>query len=99
MLDQMSGGRLEIGIGRGVSPIESRFFGLTSIDESRARYREALDVFFEACANDTLKLRGEDIQLQIKPLQKPYPPLWFPSSNREGIEFTARHGYHTAFLG
>ena len=35
----------------------------------------------------------------MKPLQKPYPPLWFPSSNRESIEFTARHGYHTAFLG
>jgi len=32
-------------------------------------------------------------------VQKPWPPLWFPSSNRESIEFTARHGYHTAFLG
>ena len=40
-----------------------------------------------------------DAELHVKPLQKPYPPLWFPSSNRESIEFTARHGYHTAFLG
>jgi alkanesulfonate monooxygenase SsuD/methylene tetrahydromethanopterin reductase-like flavin-dependent oxidoreductase (luciferase family) len=32
-------------------------------------------------------------------VQKPWPPLWFPSSNRDSIEFTARHGYHTAFLG
>jgi alkanesulfonate monooxygenase SsuD/methylene tetrahydromethanopterin reductase-like flavin-dependent oxidoreductase (luciferase family) len=32
-------------------------------------------------------------------VQRPYPPLWFPSSNRESIYFTARHGYHTAFLG
>ena len=45
------------------------------------------------------RYRGEEVELYIKPLQKPYPPLWFPSSNRESIEFTARHGYHTAFLG
>src|SRR2546426_2723323 len=31
-------------------------------------------------------------------VQKPYPPLWFPSSNRDSIEFTAKHGYHTALL-
>ena len=42
MLDQMSHGRLELGVGRGVSPIESRIFGLSSIDESRERYRSLL---------------------------------------------------------
>jgi alkanesulfonate monooxygenase SsuD/methylene tetrahydromethanopterin reductase-like flavin-dependent oxidoreductase (luciferase family) len=46
-----------------------------------------------------IRYRGEDVELFNKPLQKPWPPLWFPSSNRESIEFTARHGYHTAFLG
>jgi alkanesulfonate monooxygenase SsuD/methylene tetrahydromethanopterin reductase-like flavin-dependent oxidoreductase (luciferase family) len=35
----------------------------------------------------------------VKPYQRPYPPLWFPSSNKDGIDFTARHGYHTAFIG
>src|SRR6185295_11658844 len=49
MLDQMSGGRLELGVGRGVSPIESMIFGLESIEESRGRYRETLDIFFSAC--------------------------------------------------
>ena len=34
MLDQLSGGRLELGVGRGVSPIESMIFGLKSIDEA-----------------------------------------------------------------
>jgi alkanesulfonate monooxygenase SsuD/methylene tetrahydromethanopterin reductase-like flavin-dependent oxidoreductase (luciferase family) len=56
-------------------------------------------VFFAACQTKNLKYRGEDIELYNKPLQKPYPPLWFPSSNKESIEFTAKHGYHTAFLG
>ena len=47
MLDQMSGGRLELGVGRGVSPIESRIFGMQSIDESRQQYRDTLDWFFQ----------------------------------------------------
>ena len=104
MLDHLSGGRLELGVGRGVSPIESKIFGLGSLEESRERYRETLEVFFEACAGPVLDFDGKihryrDVELQVKPRQKPYPPLWFPSSNRDSIEFTARHGYHTAFLG
>jgi alkanesulfonate monooxygenase SsuD/methylene tetrahydromethanopterin reductase-like flavin-dependent oxidoreductase (luciferase family) len=99
MLDQMSSGRLELGVGRGVSPIESRIFGLTSIEESRQRYRQTLETFFEACRSDTMSINGQQAELHVKPRQRPYPPLWFPSSNKESIEFTARHGYHTAFIG
>jgi alkanesulfonate monooxygenase SsuD/methylene tetrahydromethanopterin reductase-like flavin-dependent oxidoreductase (luciferase family) len=98
MLDQMSGGRLELGVGRGVSPIESLIFNLKSIEESRGHYREALDIFFSACGSRILKYRGQDVELYNKPVQKPWPPLWFPSSNRESIAFTARHGYHTALI-
>ncbi len=104
MLDQLSRGRLELGIGRGVSPIESQIYGLKSIEESREKYRETLEVFFAACQSDTLNFQGKyysyrEAELHLKPWQQPYPPLWFPSSNKESIEFTASHGYHTAFLG
>ena len=104
MLDHLSGGRLELGVGRGVSPIESLVYGLKSIDESREKYRETLEIFFEACRSNTLNYSGRyyqyrDAEIHVKPVQQPYPPLWFPSSNREGIEFVAKHGYHTAFLG
>jgi alkanesulfonate monooxygenase SsuD/methylene tetrahydromethanopterin reductase-like flavin-dependent oxidoreductase (luciferase family) len=100
MLDHMSGGRLELGVGRGVSPIESSYFGMKSIDESRERYREALDVFFSACSSGVLNHEGKyfsyrDLDLYLKPRQRPYPPLWFPSSDKNSIEFTARHGYNT----
>lgn len=99
MLDQMSHGRLELGVGRGVSPIESKIFGMDNIEQSRERYRSTLDAFFQACNAPTMKVNGVEAELHVKPYQKPYPPLWFPSSNRESLEFTARHGYHTAFIG
>jgi len=100
MLDQMSGGRIELGVGRGVSPIESSYFAMKTIDESRERYRETLDIFFAACGGKVLSYEGKhfsykDLDLYIHPKQKPYPPLWFPSSDRNSIEFTAKHGYHT----
>ena len=103
MLDQLSRGRLELGVGRGVSPIESKIFGLAGLEESRDKYRETLDIFFAACKSASLTYQGkhyryEDAELHLKPYQKPYPPLWFPTSNPESIEFTARHGYHTALL-
>jgi alkanesulfonate monooxygenase SsuD/methylene tetrahydromethanopterin reductase-like flavin-dependent oxidoreductase (luciferase family) len=99
MLDQLSRGRLELGVGRGVSPIESRIFGLNSIDDSRERYRQVLDAFFSAARSESMSVNGVDAEVHVKPYQRPYPPLWFPSSNKDGIDFTARHGYHTAFIG
>ena len=100
MLDQMSGGRLELGVGRGVSPIESRIFGLIEHRRvPRALSRNPGHVLRRLRVRRPMKVNGVDAELHVKPLQQPYPPLWFPSSNRESIEFTARHGYHTAFLG
>lgn len=98
MLDQLSGGRLELGVGRGVSPIEAAIFGMQDVETSRAHYRRTLDFFFQACASRVVSHRGVDIELYNKPVQKPYPPLWFPSSNKDSIEFTGRHGYHTAII-
>ena len=100
MLDQMSLGRIELGVGRGVSPYEAAYYGMTNVDEARERYRESLDIFMTACNSDVLDFEGKyfsytDLELYNHPYQRPYPPLWFPSSSHESIDFTASHGYNT----
>ncbi len=100
MLDHLSGGRIEIGLGRGVSPLEAVYFGVKNVEDSRAIYRESFDILLSAFTSDVLNYDGEhftysDIPLWISPVQKPYPPLWFPSSNEESIPFTSKHGLNT----
>ena len=102
MLDHMTGGRIEVGVGRGVSPIEAAFFGIPNVEESRAIYRETLDIMLETFTSDELSFEGKyhsysNFPLRVPPVQKPYPPLWFPSSNSQSVPFTAGNGFNTIF--
>ena len=58
MLDQMSGGRLEIGFGRGASAIESAYFG-NDHAEAEPIYREYLEIVLNGLATGRLHHRGE----------------------------------------
>ena len=80
MLDQLSGGRLELGVGRGVSPIEIGFYGIEPA-EAMARYQESLDVVLQGLTSDTLTYRGrfysfDCVPMVVPPVQRPHPPLW-----------------------
>lgn len=101
MLDQISKGRLEVGIGRGVSPIEAGYYGIESQDIAREKFGEALDVVIRAFNSDTLNFTGKHynysgVELWNKPYQKPYPPLWYPTSNIESIPYVASQGFSTS---
>jgi alkanesulfonate monooxygenase SsuD/methylene tetrahydromethanopterin reductase-like flavin-dependent oxidoreductase (luciferase family) len=101
MLDQLSRGRFEVGVGRGASPIEGAYFGIHSIDEARDKYREVLDVLAYAFAHDELSYSGTHfsyagVELYNKPYQQPYPPLWYPSSNFDSVPYIAKHAFHTS---
>ena len=43
--------------------------------------------------------RYHDVPMELRPLQQPYPPLWYPTHNPESVEYAARHGYHFVGLG
>ena len=101
MLDHLTKGRVELGVGRGISALEATFFNVTSIDQSREIYRENFDALLAALtAEESFSFEGKyhsysDIPVWMHPVQQPYPPLWFPSSNEDSIQFTAGNGLHT----
>ena len=81
MLDQMSRGRLELGLGRGASPIEIAGFDVDPAD-APAMNREATEVILKALTSDVLNHDGKfyrykNVRIAARPLQQPYPPLWF----------------------
>ena len=96
MLDQMSGGRLEFGVGRGISPIEARYMGYDP-DALPAMMNEALALILKACEGGELSFSGahysvEAMPVEMAPLQRPHPPLWYGVGYPEAAERTARLG-------
>ncbi|HEY1504538.1 MAG TPA: LLM class flavin-dependent oxidoreductase [Stellaceae bacterium] len=100
MLDQMSGGRIELGVGRGISPLESSFYGVDP-KQSRDIYVEVLDILLKAFQTQSLDHEGKfyrfkDTPIVIAPLQKPYPPLWYGVLAPEGADWPARQAMNIA---
>lgn len=95
-LDLLSGGRLEVGIGRGFSPREYAAFG---VDPARSRelVEESLAILRAAAGAMPIVHRGRNFDLDgvtvlPRPLQRPYPPLWTAAVSPETFEWAAREG-------
>jgi len=96
MLDQLSGGRLEVGIGKGISPIETGFFGIDPANNNEM-FGEALDVILQGLSGKPITLDGKFYQFnnvphQLTPFQKPYPPLWYGVVLPDSAERAAKQG-------
>lgn len=83
MLDVLSGGRLEVGVGRGFSPGEFAALGVP-MEDSRARMESGL-------AGLRASFR-EDSRIVPRTLQDPGPPLWAAAVSPESVEWAAREG-------
>jgi len=80
MLDQLSGGRLEVGVGRGVVPFELALYGVNHLDALDI-YKEALEVLLNGLSHPVLNHRGHyysylNVPMETAPIQKPLP-LWY----------------------
>ena len=93
-LDILSGGRLEVGIGRGFAPAEYAAFGV-AMEQSRERVDEALDIILASFARQPVTYQGAHFQcdaLDIVPhvVQSPHPPLWTAAVSPDTYLWAAR---------
>lgn len=85
MLDALSGGRLELGYGRGISPIEMGFYGIDMGDQ-QALADETLEILLNGLTSERLSHSGrffefDDVPMAQLCVQKPHPPLWYGTNS------------------
>lgn len=95
-LDLLSGGRLEVGIGRGFTPREYEAFG-ADMTASRALVDQSLEVIRLAAAGEPIHFKGsglvlDGVRIVPRPLQTPYPPLWTAAVSPDTFTWAAREG-------
>lgn len=103
MLDHLSLGRLEVGVGRGVSPYELKYHKVEH-DQSRDIFIDAFDCVSAGLQTDVLSYKGphyeyHDVPIALRPLQQPHPPFWYGSSNATGATWAGERGLHFVSLG
>jgi alkanesulfonate monooxygenase SsuD/methylene tetrahydromethanopterin reductase-like flavin-dependent oxidoreductase (luciferase family) len=97
-VDLLSGGRLDVGFGRGYQHYEFERLG-ARLEESRARWEEEVDIILLALAGKPFSYDGKYYQISEtsvfpQPLQKPHPPFWVTAQSPESVEATVRRGFN-----
>jgi probable F420-dependent oxidoreductase len=93
-LDQLSGGRIEIGVGTGG---QGRPFAAFGVDPDRyvARFTEGIALMKALWTEPRVTFDGEfwqltDAAMEPKPVQKPHPPLWIGASGPTALRRAVR---------
>jgi len=96
-VDVLSGGRLDLGVGRGYRYTEFSGFCMP-MEEAEARYQECLSFIRQAwTAPGRFSHHGkywhyDNVVVEPAPVQRPHPPLWIGANSAESIVKTARDG-------
>ena len=103
MLDQLSRGRFDFGVGRGIVPYEMAYFNLHHL-ETEEIYQEALEVILQGLQSEVLDHRGNryiyrKVPMILRPFQQPHPPLWYGLSHAAGAEWAASNGVNVLTNG
>ncbi len=96
MVDILSGGRLNLGVGSGYLKHEFAGFGLDP-EQRRERFDEALDVVLRALSGERFSFAGKhytvsDVQLNVRPIQRPRPPVWIATLRADGAPRVGARG-------
>jgi len=95
-LDQLSRGRIEVGVGTGG---KARPFAAFGVDPDRylARFTEGIALMKALWTEPRVTFGGEfwqlrDAPMEPKPFQKPFPPLWIGASGPSALRRAVRLG-------
>lgn len=96
MVDVLSNGRLDFGVGRGYQPQEFKMMGVQQ-DISREIFAESLDIILGSWQNEEFSYQGkhfqvENIAVRPRPIQKPHPPVWVAAISPETFDLVAQKG-------
>lgn len=97
MVDILSEGRLDVGVGRGNRPGEFTGYRIPQV-ESRERFEEVLAIVVQAWTKESFTYEGQhyripEVRVIPKPLQRPHPPLYVVCVSADTIEATALRGF------
>lgn len=98
-LDVLSGGRVDLGIGRGYRKEEFAQF-CVPMTEAQERFEECFNLMLKAWASDerfsyhSKRWNFEDIVVEPAPVQRPHPPIWLAGGSPQGIAFIAGRNYN-----
>lgn len=100
-IDQLSGGRLIVGVGLGGTPRVYPAFGLRA-ERRVARFEEGLTLMKQLWTQPRVTMNGEffnldNASMEPKPSQKPYPPLWFGGHHPNALKRAVAMG--DGFIG
>ncbi|MBX9778205.1 MAG: LLM class flavin-dependent oxidoreductase [Xanthobacteraceae bacterium] len=102
MLDQMSHGRFEMGFGRGSVGIELAYYG-EDPKTAQEVYAESLELVLKGLTEPVLTFHGrffdfDNVPMELTPLQKPYPPVWYGLHAPESAKRAAHKGLRVISL-
>ncbi len=97
MLDLVSNGRVEFGIGEGATRLELHGYGIDAKRKQAISFEAAEQIANMMVMEPYPGHQGEGFSMPCrnvlpKPLQKPHPPMWLACTNRKTIEIAARNG-------
>lgn len=97
-LDILSRGRLDLGVTRASLDEECHLAFDSPVDETRARFRESIEVIVKAWTEERFSYDGKfyqipEVSVFPKPLQKPHPPISIVAVSEETLVFAGENGY------
>ncbi len=97
-LDLLSGGRLDVGLGRGYQHYEFERFGL-ELESSRTRWEESIDVILKSFGGQPFSYDGKFFKIPEttvfpQPVQRPRPPIWITAQSPDSVEGAVRRGFN-----